>query len=78
MTSSILEHSSNDSFVYPLALRHKQAGIEEGFVTKESIWDRLVFDGARRKVMGEGFKSLRAVIVSGGEVMFTFRWFEVD
>ncbi|KAJ6623441.1 hypothetical protein B0H10DRAFT_2009737 [Mycena sp. CBHHK59/15] len=42
------------------------AGISEGFVTKESLWDRLVFDAARARVAGDRSGSLRAVIISEG------------
>lgn len=38
----------------------------EGFITKQSLWDRLVFDGARVSVLGNGAGTVRAVIVSGG------------
>jgi long-chain acyl-CoA synthetase len=48
-------------------MRHKKAGMAEGFVSKESLWDRLVFDSARAKVIGEGAGTLRSVIVSGGK-----------
>ena len=39
----------------------------EGFITKESLWDRLVFDAARVKVLGEGAGTLRALIATGGK-----------
>jgi long-chain acyl-CoA synthetase len=56
------------SFIFPLAWRHKLAGIFEGYFTKESLWDRLVFDSARSDVFGEGAPSIRAVVVSDGTV----------
>ncbi|KAH8833558.1 hypothetical protein DL96DRAFT_1666671 [Flagelloscypha sp. PMI_526] len=40
----------------------------EGFITKDSLWDRLVYDGARVKVLGNGAGTLRGLIVSGGPV----------
>ena len=60
--------SAKTSFVFPLAWRHKFAAMLEGYITKESLWDRLVFDNARNVVLGEGAPSLRAVVVSGGGV----------
>jgi len=60
--------NAKKSLLFPLAWRHKVAGILEGYVTKESLWDRLVFDDARSSVLGEAAPSTRAVIVSGGTV----------
>ncbi|KAF7363278.1 Acetyl-CoA synthetase [Mycena sanguinolenta] len=54
------------SFLFPFAWRHKLAAITEGFLSKESLWDRLVFDSARSKVSGDGAATLRAIIVSEG------------
>ncbi|KAF8479026.1 hypothetical protein DFH94DRAFT_36957 [Russula ochroleuca] len=56
------------SLLFPLAWRHKLAGIFEGFFTKESLWDRLVFDNARNAAFGEDAASIRAVVVSEGTV----------
>ncbi|KAH9039000.1 acetyl-CoA synthetase-like protein [Lactarius pseudohatsudake] len=56
------------SLLFPFAWRHKVSGIIEGYITKESLWDRLVFDDARGSVLGEAAPSTRAVIVSGGSV----------
>jgi len=63
---SQIHKEASRSILYSLAMRHKKAGIAEGFVSKESLWDRLVFDGARANVIGEGAGTLRCVIVSGG------------
>lgn len=52
--------------LYAFAARHKGAALVEGFVTNQSLWDRLVFDGARATVLGHAAATLRAVIVSGG------------
>lgn len=60
--------SAKKSLLFPLAWRHKVAGILEGYLTKESLWDRLVFDDARSNVLGEAAPSTRAVIVSDGTV----------
>jgi long-chain acyl-CoA synthetase len=56
------------SILFPLAWRHKLAGIFEGYFTKESLWDRLVFGNARSTVFGEDAASIRAVVVSEGTV----------
>lgn len=64
---SQIHKEASRSILYSLAMRHKKAGIAEGFVSKESLWDRLVFDGARANVIGEGAGTLRCVIVSGGK-----------
>jgi len=55
------------SWVYNIGWRHKVAGVEDGFVSNQTLWDRLVFDGARVKVMGDDMGVLRALVVSGGE-----------
>ena len=60
--------SAKKSLLFPFAWRHKVAGILDGYVTKESLWDRLVFDDARSSVLGEAAPSTRAVIVSDGTV----------
>ncbi len=49
-----------------VAWRHKIAGVREGFLTKESLWDRLVFDGARAKVLGDIAGTMRVGIISNG------------
>lgn len=49
-----------------LAWRHKFSSMLDGFITKQSLWDRLVFDNARAKVMSKGAGTVRAIVVSGG------------
>ncbi|KAJ7090065.1 hypothetical protein C8R43DRAFT_1050539 [Mycena crocata] len=66
LVDAILKEARKSFLLYRFAWRHKVAGLGEGFVTKESLWDRLVFDAARSRVTGEGSGALRAVIVSGG------------
>ena len=56
------------SFIFPLAWRHKFAAIFEGYFTKESLWDRLVFDSARSAIFKNAAPSVRAVVVSDGTV----------
>ncbi|KAJ7489896.1 hypothetical protein B0H11DRAFT_2010871 [Mycena galericulata] len=68
LVDAILKEARKSFLLYPFAWRHKVAGISEGFITKESLWDRLVFDAARVKVAGDGAAALRAVIVSQGPV----------
>ncbi|RDX48303.1 acetyl-CoA synthetase-like protein [Lentinus brumalis] len=66
LTDTVLEEARKSSWLlYNFAWRHKLAGILEGYITKQSLWDRLVFDGARVKVMGKGAGTVRAVMVSG-------------
>jgi long-chain acyl-CoA synthetase len=66
MMDKILKAARKNFFLFPFAWRHKVAGVAEGFLTKDSLWDRLVFDAARASVIGDGAGTLRAVIVSGG------------
>ena len=66
VVSGIAKEASRSFILYPFARRHKHANISEGYLTKESLWDRLVFDGARAKVVGDG-ANMRAVIISGGK-----------
>ncbi len=73
LTSAILDHAKRSSFLYSLAWRQKLAGILEGFTTKQSLWDRLVFDAARIGVMGKGAGTVRGVVVSRGSFSFSSR-----
>ncbi|KAJ7738483.1 acetyl-CoA synthetase [Mycena maculata] len=66
LVDAILKEARKSFLLFPFAWRHKIAGISEGFITKESLWDRLVFDAARARVVGDGSAALRAVIVSPG------------
>ncbi|KAJ7285654.1 acetyl-CoA synthetase [Mycena rebaudengoi] len=66
LVPAILKEARKSFLLFPFAWRHKATGISEGFVTKESLWDRLVFDGARTRVAGNGAGALRGVIVSEG------------
>lgn len=69
LTTSILAQAKKQSFLlFSFAWRHKFAGIKEGFTTKQSLWDRLVFDGARMAVMGQGAGTIRGVVVAGGPI----------
>ncbi|KAI0262959.1 acetyl-CoA synthetase-like protein [Gloeopeniophorella convolvens] len=60
--------SAKSSFLFSIAWRHKLAALLEGFSTKESLWDRLVFDAARSAVLGDAAPSVRAAVISGGPV----------
>lgn len=66
LTSMILKAASSN-LLFNLAWRHKAYGLQEGFLTKVSFWDNLIFDGARRKVLGKMEASLRGIVVSEGE-----------
>ncbi|KAF9050711.1 hypothetical protein BDZ89DRAFT_1057149 [Hymenopellis radicata] len=68
LVSSILGNAKKNTLLYPFAWRHKVSGITEGFLTKDSLWDRLVFDAARAKIIGDAAGTLAAVIVSGGPI----------
>ena len=58
---------AKSSFLYPIVWRHKVAALAEGFLSKESLWDRAVFDGAREHVLGRMASTLKATVVGGGE-----------
>lgn len=75
IVSGILSEAKKTWFLQPFAWRHKLAGVADGFITNQSLWDRLVFDGARARVIGDSAATLRAVVVSGG--MTTFLSFAV-
>lgn len=67
LCDNILHQATKSSWILTnLAWRHKLSGILEGYITKQSLWDRLVYDSARVKVMGKGAGTVRAVVVSGG------------
>jgi long-chain acyl-CoA synthetase len=70
IVSGIISEAKKSWFLQPFAWRHKLAGVTDGFITNQSLWDRLVFDGARARVIGDSAATLRAVVVSGG--MSTF------
>lgn len=57
---------AKSNWLFPIAWRHKLAGIYDGFVTNQGLWDRLVFDGARSQVVGTLGGSVRGVVVGGG------------
>ncbi|KAG5354182.1 Long-chain-fatty-acid--CoA ligase 1 [Termitomyces sp. J132] len=65
IVSAVTKKASESFILYPIAKRHKLAALNEGFVTKESLWDRLVFDGARAAVLGDMASTLRGAVVSG-------------
>ncbi|TFK55202.1 acetyl-CoA synthetase-like protein [Heliocybe sulcata] len=67
LTTSILERAKQSSrLLFQTAWRHKLSGLAEGFLTKDSLWDRIVFEGARQTVVGVGAGTVRGVVVSGG------------
>ncbi|EAU88139.1 acetyl-CoA synthetase [Coprinopsis cinerea okayama7 len=67
-TDEILQHARKASLLYRFGWRHKLAGITDGFLTRDSLWDRMLFDSARNRVLGKISATTRAVIVSGGPV----------
>jgi long-chain acyl-CoA synthetase len=66
LSSSITTEAQQSSFLYSFASRHKLSGMTDGFITKDSLWDRIIFDGARSVVLGDSANTIRGVIVSGG------------
>jgi long-chain acyl-CoA synthetase len=66
LTSSVMDRAKKSSFIFPLAWRHKFAGLTEGFLTKDSLWDRTVFGNAREDVLGKMAETVKAVVISGG------------
>ncbi|KAJ2917592.1 hypothetical protein MD484_g2778, partial [Candolleomyces efflorescens] len=68
IATDVIKEGARSWLLYPFAWRHKVSGVSEGFVTKESLWDRVLFDGARTKILGPTAATLRAVIVSGGSI----------
>ncbi|KAF8507259.1 hypothetical protein JB92DRAFT_2961403 [Gautieria morchelliformis] len=66
LTSSILKAASSN-LLFSLAWRHKLHGLNQGFITRLSFWDNLIFDGARTKTLGKLEASLRGIIVSEGQ-----------
>lgn len=71
LTWKVLDEAKK-SWLYSVAWRHKIAGLKDGFITNQSLWDRLVFDGARTRVLGDEVSALRGVVISGGQFYFYF------
>lgn len=67
ITEAILREAKKNFVLFSFAWRQKVAAINEGFLTKDSLWDRLVFDSARATVVGDIAGSLRSVVVGGGK-----------
>ena len=65
IVSSILSEAKR-SPLFPLAWRHKLSHILQGFLSKDSLWDKSFFSAARSATLKKSSESLRAVIVSGG------------
>ncbi|CAA7267615.1 unnamed protein product [Cyclocybe aegerita] len=68
LVSGITREAKQSWLLHAFGWRHKLAGVADGFVTNQSLWDRLLFDGARAKVLGNVGATVRAVVVSGGNV----------
>ena len=62
-----LEEEARKSWVFNIGWKHKVAGVRDGFVSNQTLWDRLVLDGARAKATSEDIGVLSVVVVSGGE-----------
>ena len=57
---------AKQSWFFNLAWRHKIYALKQGFVTNETLWDKLAFIPARKQVLGPMNTTLRAVVVSDG------------
>ncbi|KAI0818899.1 hypothetical protein BC629DRAFT_1579348 [Irpex lacteus] len=66
ITQAITQKAKSSGLLSSIAWRHKLSNVLEGFITKQSLWDRLVFDPARASVLGNGAGTVRAVVVAGG------------
>jgi long-chain acyl-CoA synthetase len=66
ISQAVTQRAKKSGFLYSIAWRQKMANLLEGFITKQSLWDRMVFDPARASVLGKGAGTVRTVIVSGG------------
>ncbi|KAG2041944.1 hypothetical protein BDR03DRAFT_890760 [Suillus americanus] len=66
LASSVMDRAKKSFFLFPLAWRHKFASLTEGFLTKDSLWDRTVFGSAREDVLGKMADTVKAVVISGG------------
>jgi len=68
LSSGIIKEAKSMWVLESFAWRHKLAGMADGFITNQSLWDRLVYDSARAKVLGHAAATLRTVVVSGGNI----------
>lgn len=75
ITSSIITRAKNSFLMYPFGWRHKLSALTEGFLSKESLWDRTLFDGARDHALGGMAGTLKATVISGGKLDFRFSKF---
>ena len=69
LSSSIITEAKKSVVLYSFAHRHKLAGITEGFISKDSLWDRLVFENARKTAMGDAASTVRGIVVTGGQYL---------
>ncbi|KAG1754293.1 hypothetical protein EDB19DRAFT_1665616 [Suillus lakei] len=70
LASSVMDRAKKSFFFFPLAWRHKFASLTEGFLTKDSLWDRTVFGSAREAVLGKMADTVKAIVISGGLLPF--------
>jgi len=69
LSTSVLKEAKA-SWLFFLAWRHKLAAFAEGFISKVSLWDRMVFDNAREHALNHMASTLKVVVVSGGKWTF--------
>jgi long-chain acyl-CoA synthetase len=72
LKSTVVAKARKSSLLYSLAWRHKLSNAREGFITKESLWDRLLFDSARANVVGDGAGTIRSIVVGSGKELLYF------
>lgn len=70
-----VEAEARKSWLFNIGWRHKTAAVRDGFVGNQTLWDRLVLDGARVKATSEDIGVLSVVVVGGGEGWFLFLFY---
>ncbi|KIJ44134.1 hypothetical protein M422DRAFT_67748 [Sphaerobolus stellatus SS14] len=63
---SLILTAARSNPLFWLGWRHKIRGLQEGFLTKRSLWDNVVWEPARTKVLDKVEESLRGIVVSQG------------
>ncbi|KAG8831329.1 hypothetical protein FRC17_003282 [Serendipita sp. 399] len=67
ITTSVL-NTSKKSLLFGIAWRHKQAAILRGYLVKDGLWDRQVFNNARVSALGLLTRGLRGIAVGPGPI----------
>jgi len=64
LTASILNHARKN-WLFPLAWKHKQAALFDGSMSKDTFFDKQVFQPARLRALGVLANSMREIAVAG-------------